>query len=477
MTIKARLILSTGALLCLATAVISVVAISAVTGSMTSRLDAQLREYMRQPQVATARAPMGHVRIIGGPAAASAYQAVAVLIVDDAGTVAGVIRAGYFTDPLPPPELPDPMPAEGGAVTAASADGSTDYRLLVVGRVAQLTLDPATGEQTSVSGRLVLAAPMTEVGTVRRQLVTTMAVTVAGVLLLSVLASWWITRRGLRPVGNMIDTAAAIAEGDLSRRVAKPSGRFDELTRLATAINTMVSRLVRAIGERETQQERLRRFVADASHELRTPLATIGGYADLYESGGASSGAMLDRAMSRIRAENLRMAALVDDMLLLARLDQQAEQVYGDCDLSRVVADSVDDARAVDTEREVRAEVASSVVVTGDEARLRQVAANLLANARQHTPPGTTVTVSLGIEGDRAVLSVRDDGPGLDDEHRARAFDRLYRADPSRSRATGGSGLGLSIVASIVAAHKGRVEMTGGPGRGTCVRVELPLAG
>lgn len=476
MTIKARLIFSTGALLCLATAVISVVAISAVTGSMTARLDAQLREYMRQPQFATAQAPAGVVMITKTPTTSSAYQAVAVMVVDDGGGLTGLINAGYFTDPLPAPELPDTLPADGEAVTASSADGTVDYRVLPVGAVARLSIDPGTGEKTSVSGRLVLAAPMTEVSTVRQQLVTTMAVTVAGVLLLSVLASWWITRRGLRPVGNMIDTAAAIAEGDLSRRVTKPPGRFDELTRLATAINTMVSRLVRAIGERETQQERLRRFVADASHELRTPLATIGGYADLYESGGASSGAVLDRAMSRIRAENLRMAALVDDMLLLARLDQQAEQVYGACDLSRVVADSVDDARAVDAERVVLAELAPSVTVTGDEARLRQVTANLLANARQHTPPGTTVAVTLAVEDDRAVLTVEDDGPGLDEEHRARAFDRLYRADPSRSRATGGSGLGLSIVASIVAAHKGTVEMTGAPGEGTCVRVELPRA-
>jgi len=475
MTIKARLILSTGALLCLATAVISVVAISAVTGSMTARLDAQLREFMRQPQIATTQAPAGVLMISKGLATTSAYQAVAVMVVDDSGGLTGLVNAGYFTDPLPAPDLPETLPADGEATTASSADGTVDYRVLPVGAVTRLSIDPGTGEKTTVSGRLVLAAPMTEVSTVRQQLITTMAVTVAGVLLLSVLASWWITRRGLRPVGNMIDTAAAIAEGDLSRRVDRPSGRFDELTRLATAINTMVSRLVRAIGERETQQERLRRFVADASHELRTPLATIGGYADLYESGGASSGAVLDRAMSRIRAENLRMAALVDDMLLLARLDQQAEQVYGACDMSRVVADSVDDARAVDAERDVLAELAPSVTVTGDEARLRQVTANLLANARQHTPPGTTVAVTLAVEDDRAVLTVEDDGPGLDDEHRARAFDRLYRVDPSRSRATGGSGLGLSIVASIVAAHKGSVEMTGAPGEGTCVRVELPM--
>ncbi|MEV0643855.1 HAMP domain-containing sensor histidine kinase [Phytomonospora sp. NPDC050363] len=474
MTIKARLILSTGVLLCLATTVISVVAISAVTDAMTGRVDAQLREYLRQPQN-SADTRLQPALMLGrsSPQTSPAFQAVAVLVVDAEGNLVSADNAGYYTDPLPLPELPNPLPTDGKPLTATSADGTTDYRVLAVGALVRVAVDPVTGEETKVAGRLVLAAPLTEVGTVRGQLVTTMAVTVAAVLLLSLLASWWITRRGLRPVGDMIDTAAAIAEGDLTRRVARRPGH-GELGRLATALNTMVSRLVRAIGERETQQERLRRFVADASHELRTPLSTIGGYADLYESGGARSGPMLDRAMSRIRAENLRMAALVDDMLLLARLDQEAEQVYGACDLSRVVTDSVDDARAVDAERVVVAEVEPGVVVTGDEARLRQVLANLLANARLHTPPGTTVTVGLRDEGGRAVLVVADDGPGMDEEHRARAFDRLYRADPSRSRATGGSGLGLSIVASIVAAHRGTVAMAGSPGGGTHVVVDLP---
>lgn len=466
MTIKARLVAATGVLLCLATAVIGVVAISSATSMMTARVDDQLRETGRQPPIGLSKQAVD--RTIG-TAERQVFQAVAMMMVSYKGEILYSVNAGYYSDPLPLPELPSVLPAPDTATDAFSADGEVAYRLMLVSRGIRLF----SGD-TMIDGLLVLAAPLTDVEAVRGKLATTMGATVAVVLAVTLLASFWITRRGLRPVDRMIDTAAAIADGDLARRVG-PQQERGELARLGAALDAMVSRLVGAITERDAQQERLRRFVADASHELRTPLATIGGYAELYEAGGVREKAALDRAMSRVRAESRRMASLVDDMLLLARLDEESGLERGPCDLTAVVADSVDDARAVDGEREIAAVLAPDVVVAGDDARLRQVAANLLANARTHTPPGTRVTVAVSVEDGMGVLEVADDGPGMSEEDRSRAFDRLYRADPSRSRATGGSGLGLAIVASIVAAHRGEVSISSAVGAGTVVRVRLPF--
>ncbi|GLZ77850.1 two-component sensor histidine kinase [Actinorhabdospora filicis] len=467
MTIKTRLVVATGALLCLATAVIGVVAIGAVTSTMLARVDDQLRELGKQPT-------FGPTKGQAMPAAASparpAYQSVAVLILSDAGEVVSAEKAGYYSEPLALPVLPATLPEIGTPASAASADGEIGYRIMRLNQRAVFIRDGAE----VIEGTVLLAVPTTDVDAVRDTLTTTLGLTIGAVVVVGVLAALMITRNGLRPVDRMIDTAAAIADGDLGRRVG-PSGDRGELARLGAALDAMVSRLVGAITDRDAQQERLRRFVADASHELRTPLATIGGYAELYEAGGVSEKPALDRAMSRVRAESLRMASLVDDMLLLARLDQESGLERGPCDLTAVVADSVDDARAVDAERVITSVLAPGVTVAGDDARLRQVAANLLANARQHTPPGTAVSVTVSTEDGMGVLIVADDGPGMSREHRARAFDRLYRADPSRSRATGGSGLGLAIVASIVAAHRGTVSIEGAPGVGTTVRVALPL--
>ena len=483
MTIRTRLIVSTAALLCLASGIIGTVAINAVTGTMTDRLDAQLREYLRQPPVAayaTTRAVAAEdADAVVAPARPLAkedvpYQAVAMIFVAEDGTAEVAYPAGYFTNPLPPPVLPADLPAEGSYAYARSADGSTRYRILAGGPVATVARDGAEAR----TYRLVLAAPTTEVDAVQHRLIWTMLVTIALVLLLSVLGSWAITRRGLRPVDDMVDTAAAIAAGDLDRRVAEPKEK-GELARLAGALNTMVSRLVHAHGERQSQQERLRRFVADASHELRTPLATISGYAELYESGGTPEGPMLDRAMSRIRAESGRMGGLVDDMLVLARLDDEATGTAAAartarCDLAALARDAVDDARATDEERAYTAVLPETLAVRANEAELRQVLSNLLANARMHTPPGTSVRVSLTEDAEGVLLTVADDGPGMPEKHRARVFDRFYRADPSRSRATGGSGLGLSIVDGLVAAHGGAVAVESTPGAGTAVHVRLP---
>jgi two-component system OmpR family sensor kinase len=216
----------------------------------------------------------------------------------------------------------------------------------------------------------------------------------------------------------------------------------------------------------------MRRFVGDASHELRTPLTSIRGFAELYRQGAVTD---VDRTMSRVEAEATRMGGLVDDLLLLARLDQQRPMERVSVDLVGLAADVVHDAQAADPTRPLSlvADVATCDV-EGDAHHLTQVMANLLGNARVHTPPGTPVRVYLGVDGHDAVLDVSDEGPGIDPADRARVFDRFYRADPSRTRVSGGSGLGLAIVAGIVAAHGGSVAIVESD-HGATFRVRLPL--
>jgi two-component system OmpR family sensor kinase len=468
MAIKTRLIMAMAALLCLATVVIGMVATTAVERAMTSNVDDQLNEFMRQAsQVTSAR----DVRDDAAGSEPLAFQQVAVMLAHPDGTIAVAQPAGFADDPLPLPRLPSPLPSPSEPLTVPGANNRIEYRLLVGGDEA-MALFPATEETEDL--HLVAAMPMDQVNSVRNSLIFTMVVTVAAVLTVGIVAAWWITRRGMRPVTTMIDAAAAVADGDLDRRLPSRDHRT-EIGKLATALNIMVSKLVDAITQRDAQQARLRRFIADASHELRTPLAAISGYAELYETGGVPPRPSLDRAISRIRGESHRMAALVDDLLLLARLDQETPQNRSPLDLRQLSYDAVDDARAADGGHQFHVHAPGPVIIDAAEDRLRQVVANLLGNARMHTPAGTTVEVTVLRHRNDAVLTVSDDGPGIPLVHRHRVFDRFYRADDSRSRDTGGTGLGLSIVKSIVEAHGGRVELESQLGRGTTVRVVLPL--
>jgi len=221
----------------------------------------------------------------------------------------------------------------------------------------------------------------------------------------------------------------------------------------------------------------MRRFVGDASHELRTPLTTIRGFAELYRQGAASDAAAVQRLMGRIESESARMGLLVEDLLLLARLDAQRPLEREPVDLLTVASDAVHDAKAVAPQRVVRLEVLEgpgTPEVMGDEGRLRQVLSNLVTNALTHTPQDTAVTVRVGTLAEQVVLEVADDGPGLSGEDASRVFERFYRTDTSRTRASGGTGLGLSIVAALVSAHGGSVSVDSQPGQGATFRVLLP---
>jgi two-component system OmpR family sensor kinase len=291
-------------------------------------------------------------------------------------------------------------------------------------------------------------------------------------LIAATLASWWLIRRGLRPVDRMVDTAAAIAAGDLGRRVPDADPRT-ELGRLGGALNEMLHQIERAIHARTASEERLRRFVADAAHELRTPLTSLRGYAELYRQGALVGENGVANAMRRIEAEGARMARLVDDMLLLARLDQQRGIERRPVDVVALVREAAEDFRAVAPDRPLTETIDGEAIVTGDPARLRQVLDNLLTNARTHAPAGTAVHLSVAREGDQVAIAVADEGRGIPAEDRAKVFERFWRADPARGR--GGTGLGLAIVASLVAAHGGTVTVDGPPGKGARFTVRLPL--
>jgi two-component system OmpR family sensor kinase len=340
--------------------------------------------------------------------------------------------------------------------TIGAAEGDGRYRLRA----------SIEGDHPNVL--LLIAAPLRgEDSTLHRLFLIELLVTAIVLVALAVLALW-IVRLGLRPLREIELTAAAITAGDLSRRVDHPHPQT-EVGRVGSALNTMLDRI-------EASDRRLRRFVADASHELRTPLAAVRAYAELFGRGADARPEDLRRSMSGITRESERMSLLVDDLLLLARLDEGRPLERKPVDLAELVQEAVDAARVVEPGRPIEASL-EPATVTGDRARLRQVLDNLLTNARTHTPAGTPVSVELRRADGRATLAVADHGPGLTEEQAARAFERFYRADSSRTRESGGAGLGLSIVSAVTEAHGGTAEVRPTPGGGATFVIALPLGG
>ncbi len=280
-----------------------------------------------------------------------------------------------------------------------------------------------------------------------------------------------VVRVALRPLDAMGKTADAIAAGDLSRRVERTDERT-EVGRLGLAFNSMLSNIEKAMTERDTSlraleasESKLRRFVADASHELRTPLAAVRAYAELFSRGASSRPDDLERSMKGISRESERMSVLVEDLLLLAHLDEGRPLTLEPVALEDVVAESLETARTLEPDRPVEVSLVPTVVA-GDRDRLRQVVDNLLANVRSHTPPEAPLRVALEHDDTDAVLTVADSGPGMDAAELALVFERFYRADPSRARSSGGAGLGLAIVSAVVEAHGGEVRGRGRAGQG-----------
>jgi two-component system OmpR family sensor kinase len=356
-------------------------------------------------------------------------------------------------------------------VTVHDQSNGASYRIL-----ARANMINEFGQPTY----LVAWIPLSDVhNTIDRLVLLEILVSLGLLVLLGAIAGFAV-RRELRPLQSMARAADEIATGDLSRRVV-PGAPGTEVGRLGTAFNGMVDSVSGLLAERAASEDRMRQFVADASHELRTPVAAIRGYTDLYRAGALEDQGSVDRAMDRMGFESKRMGALVEDLLTLTQADVVAARPVDSVDLVVLLRGVVDDATVIDRSRSWRlAAPDSPVVVLGDRLRLHQLFANLLANVRTHTPPHTATMVSITTPatpaGPIAVISVIDNGPGVDAVSMPRLFDRFFRVDKARSREQGGSGLGLSIVAAIVRMHRGAVGASPTPGGGLTVTVQLPLA-
>ncbi|HEX5448561.1 MAG TPA: HAMP domain-containing sensor histidine kinase [Gaiellaceae bacterium] len=373
------------------------------------------------------------------------------------------------TEAAPAPTFPRtvsvpsrPNHREGDRVhyyTVGSVSGSDRYRVRV-----------------SIEGEhehdyLLIAAPLHGVDdTLHRLFLIELLVTAAVLVGLTALGLW-VVRIGLRPLRAIEATAEAIAAGDLSQRIDHAEPRT-EVGRLGLSLNAMLGQIETAFNARAASEARLRRFIADASHELRTPLTAVRAYSELFNRGASTHPDDLARSMAGIERESRRMGVLVDDLLLLARLDEGRPLERKPVMLDAIAREAVETARTVDPERPLDLD-AEPTQVLGDRDRLRQVLDNLLANVRAHTPTGTPARVSVRRDGDNAVLAVHDDGPGLSQADVDRVFERFYRADSSRSRASGGTGLGLSIVAAVVEALGGSVSVESE--HGTTFTIRLPL--
>jgi two-component system, OmpR family, sensor kinase len=373
------------------------------------------------------------------------------------------VKGRPFVEGLSPPRLPAQLdlPAQGNAeqerVTyfdATARSGGETFRV-------RASIEPEQPNRI-----LFVASSLDGVDSTLHRLVLIELIATAAVLAALAALGLWLVRLGLRPLREIELTAAAITAGDLSRRIDHPDPQT-EVGRVGSALNAMLDRI-------EASDRRLRRFIADASHELRTPLTAVRAYAELFGRGAATHPDDLERSMSGIRREAERMSLLVDDLLLLARLDEGRPLERTPVDLAALVGEAVDAARVVERDRPIESAV-EPATVTGDEVRLRQVLDNLLANARAHTPAGTPVSVELRRVDSRAQVTVADHGPGLTDEQATRVFERFYRTDDSRSRSSGGAGLGLSIVAAVTELHGGTAEARPTPGGGATFVITLPL--
>jgi two-component system, OmpR family, sensor kinase len=369
----------------------------------------------------------------------------------------------YGQGSLPPPDLPADL--HPGQVMTVHAKGDDDLRYRV--RVSPRRFESG--------GLTIVAVPLNGVDERLHRLLVVEGLVIAGVLLLLAAVAWVLVRVGLRPLDRIGATADAIAAGDLSRRVDVAAPRT-EVGRLGLAFNEMLERLEEAFRQREASEGRLRRFLADVSHELRTPLASIRGYSELFRMGAARKPEDADRAMTRIEEEAARMGVLVEDLLTLARLDEVRDRPVEAVDVSQLVEDAAADTRALDPGRTVDVESGDESIVLGDANQLRQVLANLLGNAVVHTPAGAPIEVAVRRDNGAVELEVRDHGPGLPTDHPEELFERFWRRGNEPTAGRSGAGLGLAIVAGIVAAHGGSVRAANASGGGASFVVRLPLA-
>lgn len=472
MSLRARLLAAAAAVTLVALAITGVATYSALRAFLYHQVDAGLESAAVSLQMAV---DSGHG--LNVPMVARLAPGMFVEIRGSNGAVLFAVNAqspgGRSFTPLLPSSLkvPPGQPSPGGRAllitVSAVQRGGPAFRALAAG-LAQ-------------GAELIVATPLAVTSaTLHRLLLIELAVAAVG-LLTAILLGWWLVVLGLAPLRQMETTAGAIAAGQLSERVPETQSGT-ELGRLARSFNVMLDRIQEAFSRRDAtemalrrSEERLRRFVADASHELRTPVAAVAAYAELFERGAHERPEDLARVLSGIRTETGRMARLVEDLLLLARLDEGRPLESAHVELVALAAEAVETARTVGPEWPVTLKAVRPVEVMGDPTRLRQVLDNLLSNVRAHTPAGTATEVRVVEQENEALITVADDGPGLSRDQMEHVFERFYRSDPSRTRQSGGAGLGLAIVQAIVKAHGGQVTVASEPGQGTRFTVSLPV--
>ena len=324
-------------------------------------------------------------------------------------------------------------------------------------------------------GTVVVSLSLNDVNKTLGEL-TLLYILIGGFALIFIAAIGWVLiYLSLRPLNQIEDTAAAIADGDLSARLPEVNPNT-EVGRLTGSLNTMLSRIEDSFAVRRESEDRLRRFVADASHELRTPLTAIRGFAELHRQGAVEGADKVKELVGRIENESIRMSSLVEDLLLLARLDQTPSFAKDPVDIQHLIYECVESARAAGKDHEITIVGGEDIFVLGDSMRIHQAVANLLANARTHTPAGTKIVVAIIQDENETTISVSDNGPGLPKEDQSRIFERFFRADPSRVRNSGeGSGLGLAIVDAVMKAHGGSVNVESEVGAGATFTLHFPI--
>jgi two-component system, OmpR family, sensor kinase len=489
-TLRGRLIAGLVALLFVACAAVSVVTYVGLHGFLLGQLDDQLAAASTRYTTCVDGPPPGDQppRAPGGPGAPDGdqddqgeHQSDPTYCADTAGQPQSTFSAAISASTLA-------AKVTQGECKLTAADEATLRRLPVNDRPYTERLYSLDATYRLVAQRgdngtiLITGLPMTSMtDTLNSVELTEIIVFAAALFLTAFIGTGWV-RLSLRPLRRVTATAAEVArlplasEVDLPHRVPDADPRT-EVGQLGAAFNRMLGHVESALARRQASEARLRRFAADASHELRTPLAAIRGYAELARRHPGTLPPDVEHALGRVESESARMSALVEDLLLLARLDAGRPLESRPVDLTRLAIDATSDARVAGADHRWQLELPEGpVLVPGDGQRLHQALANLLSNARTHTPAGTTVTVTVGSAPGRgaAELSVTDDGPGIPAELQPDLFERFVRGDSSRSRAAGSTGLGLSIVAAVVAAHHGTVAVASEPGR-TRFRVTLPL--
>jgi two-component system OmpR family sensor kinase len=466
LSLRGRLLIGVISLVVMGLVVANIATYLSLQSFLMGRIDEQLKGGVEEASVALGASGPGNPR----HTTAFPVGTVTELLAPDGSVVSiKVAYPGFSTSTSAvTPVLPKTLPNNGldnpsPPFTVTGSDRETQFRV-------------TDWPEGRFGGRfIVLAVPLSDVQSTLSNLLLFEGLISLGVVAGTGLLAWFIIHLGLRPLQRMGAVAQDIAAGDLSRRV-EPATQKTEIGRLGLALNTMLTQIEAAFAYRTASEQRLRRFIADASHELRTPLTSVRGYAEMLRRGAAESPADSEVARRRIEEESVRMSTLVDDMLLIARLDQGRPLENKPVDLQAIARDAAADAHAMAPQRDIKVEAPTTVVVAGDDTRLRQVVGNLVRNALVHTPGSTPIEISVGRNDGVALLSVTDHGPGLGPGQMERIFEPFYRADPSRSRDSGGAGLGLSIVNAVVAAHGGRVRVRETTGGGATFDVELPLS-